>query len=139
MIDSLSASAQSFLTGLARINQTLNTAQQQLTTGLKINNVSDAPDQISELLQTRNDLTQTQQITTNLDQVNTEVNTAQSTMQSAESLVEKAQTLGAQGASDLDSASTRQSLAGQLGDILQQLVSAANTTVEGRYIFSGNS
>jgi len=139
MIDSLSASSQSFLTGISQINQTLDTAQEQLTTGLKINNVSDDPDQISELLATRADLTQTQQVTTNLDQVNTEVNTAQSTLQSAESLVEQAQTLGAQGASDMDSASTRQDLANQLGSVLQGLVSDANTTVEGRYIFSGDS
>jgi len=139
MIDSLSASAQSFLTGLAQINQTLDTAQAQLTTGLKINNVSDDPDQISELLQTRDDLTQTQQVTTNLNQVNTEVNTAQSTLQSAVSLVEQAQTLGAQGANDVNSPNTNQNLADQLGSILQELVSDANTTVEGRYIFSGDS
>jgi flagellar hook-associated protein 3 FlgL len=48
-------------------------------------------------------------------------------------------TYGAQGASDTSSATTRQDLANELGAILQQLVSAANTTVQGRYIFSGDT
>ena len=54
-------------------------------------------------------------------------------------LVERAETLGAQGANGTTTAQTRQDLATELGSILQQLVSTANTTVEGRYIFSGDS
>src|SRR5215472_1676695 len=137
MIDSLSSAAESFLTGLNQIQQRAQRAQQELTTGLKINVVSDAPDQIASLLQTRSDLAQTQQMDTNLGRVTTEVNTAQSALQSAVSLVERAQTLGAQGASDLAGDGTRQNVANELGSVLQQLTSTANTTVEGRYIFSG--
>lgn len=139
MIDSISAAAQSFLNGLSQIEQRAETAQQQLTTGLKIVNVSDAPDQISSLLQTRSELARTQQISANLGQVTTEVNTAESSLQSAVSLVERAQTLGAQGASDLAGSNTRQNVAEELGSILQELVSTANTSVEGRHIFSGDS
>ena len=43
MISALNASAQNFLVGVDQIQQRLQTAQTQLTTGLKINNVSDAP------------------------------------------------------------------------------------------------
>jgi flagellar hook-associated protein 3 FlgL len=67
------------------------------------------------------------------------VNTAQTAMLSTVTLVEQAETYGAQGASDTSSATTRQDLANQLGAILQQLVSTANTTVEGRYIFAGDA
>lgn len=139
MISSLSASAQSFLVGLDQIQAREQQAQQQLTTGLKINVVSDAPDQISNLLQTRSDLAQTQQIDANLGRVTTEVNTAETALQSAVSLVEQAQSLGTQGASDLASSDTQQNVAQELGSVLQQLVGAANTTVEGRYIFSGDN
>ncbi len=129
MISSLDPSAQSFLTGLNQIQQRLQTAEQQLTTGLKINSVSDDPSQIANLWQTRSNLDQVQQINSNLGQVQTEVNTGESVLESAISLVESAQTLGAQGASDTSDANTRQNLAGQLGSVLQQLVSTANTTV----------
>jgi flagellar hook-associated protein 3 FlgL len=138
-LSSLTAAAQSFLVGLSQIQKREQTAQQQLTTGLEINTVSDDPDQISNLLETRSQLAQTQQINTNLGLVTTEVNTAESTLQSSVSLVEQAETLGTEGASDTNTAATRTDLANSLGSILQQLVSNANTTVGGRYIFSGDS
>jgi flagellar hook-associated protein 3 FlgL len=71
--------------------------------------------------------------------VGTEVNTAQSALQSAVTLVEQAETYGTQGASDTSTATTKQDLANELGAILQQLVSTANTTVQGRYIFAGDT
>jgi flagellar hook-associated protein 3 FlgL len=139
MISSLNASAQNFLVGLNQIQQRLQTAQTQLTTGLKINNVSDAPSEIAALWQLRSQDDQVQQIDANLGQVATEVNTGQTALQSAVILVEQALTYGAQGASGTSSATTRLDLANQMGAILQQLVSISNTTVQGRYIFSGDS
>jgi flagellar hook-associated protein 3 FlgL len=139
MISSLSASAQSFLVDLSQIQAADQQAQAELTTGLKINTVSDAPDQISTLLATRSSLAQTQQVETNLTQVNTEVNTAESTLESSVTLVERALTLGTEGASSVSTPDSNQNLASELGTVLQQLVSNANTTVEGRYIFSGDA
>ncbi len=139
MISSLDSAAQSFLIGLEKIQQRSQRAQMQLTTGLKINAVSDAPDKIADLWQTRSSLNQVQQVQANLGRVQTEVNTAESVLQSAVTLLERAQTLGTQGANALTDASTRQNLADELGSVLQQLVSTANTTVEGRYIFSGDN
>ncbi|MGA2882390.1 MAG: flagellin [Bryobacteraceae bacterium] len=139
MISTLNPAAQNFLAGLNQIQQRLQTAQTQLTTGLQINNVSDSPSQIADIWQLNSQLDQTQQTDTNLGQVSTEVNTAQSALQSAVTLVEQAETYGAQGASDTSSATTRQDLANELGAILQQLVSTANTTVQGRYIFAGDT
>ena len=139
MISSLDPAAQSFLAGLSQIQQTLQTTQTQLTTGLQINKVSDAPAEIADIWQLNSELDETQQTQTNLDQVSTEVNTGQSALQSAVTLVEQAETYGTQGASDTSTATTRTELANQLGAILQQLVSTANTTVEGRYIFAGDA
>jgi flagellar hook-associated protein 3 FlgL len=139
MISSLDPAAQNFLAGLSQIQQTLQTTQTQLTTGLQINKVSDAPAEIADIWQLNSELDETQQTQTNLDQVSTEVNTGQSALQSAVTLVEQAETYGTQGASDTSTATTRTELANQLGAILQQLVSTANTTVEGRYIFAGDA
>jgi flagellar hook-associated protein 3 FlgL len=46
--------------------------------------------------------------------------------------------LGTEGANTTSSASERQTLATQVQAIQQQIVSTANTTVEGRYIFGGD-
>jgi len=139
MISSLDPTTQTFLIGMNQIQQRAQKAQVELTTGLKINTVSDEPDQIANLWQTRADLAETQQIDTNLGRVKTETDTAEGALQSAVTLVERAQTLGAQGATGTNTSESRQDLAGELGAVLQQLVMTANTSVEGRYIFSGDS
>jgi len=138
-LSSLDPSALSFLNGMAQIQQRAQVAEDQMTTGLKINSVSDAPDQIASLYETRSELAQTQQIDSNLTQVKAEVDTAESTLSSAVTLVERAQTLASEGDTGTATASSRQAIAGELGGILQQLVSDANTTVGGRYIFAGDS
>jgi flagellar hook-associated protein 3 FlgL len=139
MISSLDPASQSFLAGLNQIQQRLQTSQLELTTGLQINNVSDDPGEIPDIWQLNSQISQANQINTNLDQVQTEVNTAESSLESAVTLVEQAETYGSEGASTTSSATTRQELANNLGAILSQLVSIANTTVEGRYIFSGDT
>jgi flagellar hook-associated protein 3 FlgL len=139
MLSSLDSSAQVFLRGMDQIQLRAERAQRELTTGLKINTVSDAPDQIASLWQTRSELSQTQQIDTNLGRVQSEVDTAESSLSSAVNLMERAQTLGAQGATGTSTPQTRQDLANELGSVLQQMVSTANTSVGGRYIFAGDS
>lgn len=139
MISSLDPAALSFLNGLTQIQQRAQRAQQEMTSGLKINAVSDAPDQIASLYEIRSELAQTQQTDTNLGRVKTEEDTAESALSSAVTIVERAQTLASQGATGTATAQTRQDIAGELSGILQQLVSIANTTVEGRFIFAGDS
>ncbi len=138
MISSLNAQAQSFLTSVDQIQQSMDEAETELSSGYKINTVSDAPNEIADVWQTQSDLDQVEQVSSNLNNVQTEVNTAESVLENAVTLVENAETIGAEGASDTSTADTRQTLADQLGSTLQELVSAANTQVEGRYIFSGD-
>ncbi len=139
MISSLDPASLNFLNGLAQIEQRQQRAQQQMTTGLRINTVSDAPGQVATLLEARSELSQTQQIETNLGRIKTEVDAAETSLSASIGLVERAQTLASQGQTGTATAKTRQDLAGELGGILQQFVSIANTSVEGRYIFAGDS
>ena len=64
---------------------------------------------------------------------------AETSLSSAVGLVERAQTLASQGQTGTATAKTRQDLAGELAGILQQLVSTANSSVEGRFVFAGDS
>jgi flagellar hook-associated protein 3 FlgL len=139
MISSLNPAAQQFLNGINQVQQQANQAQQQITSGLRIATVSDAPGDVSQLLQTEATLSTAQQIDKNLVNVSTQVNTSETALESAVSLVEQAQTLGSQAASGLNSTTTQQTLANQLGAILQQLGAIANTQVGGRYVFAGDS
>lgn len=139
MISSLDAGSLTFLLGLDRIQRRSENAQREITSGLRINTVSDDPGQIPALLQTRAQLDNVTQINSNLGRVKNEVDTAESALEGAVKLIEQAQTLGTQGQSSFTDAQNRAEIANQLGGILQQLVSVSNTNVDGRYVFSGDS
>lgn len=138
-ISNLNPAALQFLNGINQIQQQANQAQQQITSGLRIATVSDDPADVTELIGTQATLSTAQQIDKNLVNVSAQVNTSETALESAVSLVDQVQTLGSQAASGLNSTTTQQTVANQLGTILQQLGTIANTQVGGRYVFSGDS
>ena len=138
MIQSLDPSSQEFMVSLARIQSAIKRSSDQISSGLKVNTPSDAPDQISDILQLYTDLGQNAQIQTNLGRIKSEVGTAETILQSAIKIVDRAMTLGSQGAGTMQSADARLILAGDVQSQLEQLVSASRTIVAGRYIFSGD-
>jgi flagellar hook-associated protein 3 FlgL len=139
MVSSLQPSTQAFLNNVNLIGDEMTEAQAQLSTGLKVNVVSDEPDVISPLLQAQANLSSAQQITTNLGLVSTEVNTGEQALESATSLYDQVQTLSAEGATSTQTASGRIGIAQQLQSIEQQMVGLANTNVNSRYIFAGDT
>lgn len=139
MIPSLKPTDQQFLNQLNRISDRMQTAQRQLSTGLRVTQVSDDPDQVSTLLQARANLSSAQQIQTNLGRVKAEVDAGEQALESAVTLFDRVRTLGAQGVTGTSDAQSRAYIAQELGPILQQFVGLASTQVEGRYIFSGDA
>ncbi|MGA3205252.1 MAG: flagellin [Bryobacteraceae bacterium] len=139
MVSSLQPSMQEFLNDVNRIAAEMSQAQTQLSTGLKVNVVSDSPDVVSPLLQAQANLSTAQQVTSNLGMVTTEVNTGEQSLESAVSLYDQVQTLSAEGASSTQTASGQADIAQQVQSIEQQMVGLANTSVNGRFIFSGDT
>jgi flagellar hook-associated protein 3 FlgL len=139
MISTLNPSTQRFLNALNQISQNLQQAQLQISSGLKVGHVSDAPDSVSALLAARANLSAAQQNQSNLGRFKAEADGGEQALQTAVQLFNQVQTLGAEGDTDTATAATRADLANQLGAILQQMGNLANTSVEGRYIFSGDS
>jgi flagellar hook-associated protein 3 FlgL len=139
MISVLNSQYQQFVDDLNQVSTTLSNAQLEVSTGLKMRNVSDAPDQVSELLQARANLSSSQQISTNLVNVKSEVDTGEQSIGSAVTLFDQVQTIAAEGATGTQTAASRAGLAQNLQSILQQMVGLANTNIGGRYIFSGDA
>src|SRR5207244_678540 len=135
MLSSLDPTAQQFLNDLNRISERMNKAQQRVSTGVKISQVSDAPNSIALLLGARVSLNSTLQTLSNLGRVKTEVDAGEQALEGAAGIFDKVQTLGAQGSTDTQTAAGRADVAQQLDSLLQQLVGLAGTSVEGRYIF----
>lgn len=139
MISSVNPSIQAFVNAVNQIQQSAMAAQTEMNTGLKINQVSDAPDQISALLQTQAQIAQLNQINTNLGLVQDQTNSGQNALQSAVQVMDQVQTLAAEGDNSNTTAATRSTLATQIGNQLANLVNLANSASGGKYLFSGDT
>lgn len=134
----MDAQSMRFLESLRQMETRLGRAQRDVATGKRIVNPSDAPDSISTLLQARADLGRLEQTQTNLVRIKSETNGAEQALQNAVRLFDEVRTLGMSGANGVQTALTRESIAGQIGSILERLVALANTNVGGRYVFAGD-
>ncbi|MGC9947723.1 MAG: hypothetical protein ABSF64_15265 [Bryobacteraceae bacterium] len=138
MFPSISGSNQAFLANLDATQLQMQQAQAEISSGLRVQQASDDPPEIAEILQLQGDISQNQQIQSNLNGVSSDLSTADSALQTAVQAVENATSLGAEGANATATADQRTNLAQQVSGILQTLVDIANTNINGRYIFSGD-
>ena len=128
-----------FLNDLAAINQRIGRATREISSGRRINTASDAPDEISHLLSLRSSLSATVQSKANLGRVQTEVDTSERALSHAVDVLDRVQVLGTQGGTDLLDAEVRRTLSGEVEQLLGQLVNAANSEIEGRFVFAGDT
>ena len=138
MISNLSPTSQLLLANMSRIQQQFTDADLQVSSGKKLNVASDSPADVQPVLQLRAEQARNKQIQANLTQAQTEATSADSALSSSITLLDNAVRLGTQGASDTQTAETRQTLAQQVQSILEEMVSYSQTQVQGRYIFSGD-
>ncbi len=139
MIQGISSADERFLTALAKTDERLATAENQITSGRQMTKASDQPDQIGAVLMARANLEQTKQIGLNLGRAKTEVDTAEGSLESVVTLMDRLNTLGVQASSETMPADQRAQIAVEVDSIINQLVNVSNTSVEGRYVFGGDS
>jgi flagellar hook-associated protein 3 FlgL len=138
MVSSLNSSDQIFLAGINQIQQQISTANQQLSSGLKVTVASDAPDRIDDLLQLRADQAQNTQIQSNLGTEQTNAQAADGALGSAIQLMDNATQIAAEGANTSETATSLQTLAQQVVSLQTEMVNISQTQVQGDYIFSGD-
>ena len=127
---------------LAAIQQSevsLNTALQQVSTGKSVNLPSDNPSAAAEMVQNTIETADVDQYTQNVSSVLSTVQTADSALSSVVSSLTQAISLGTEGANGTNSAANQQSLATQVQGILSSVVSQANTSYQGSYLFGGTA
>ena len=139
MIHPLDPQSEIFLTYLSAAKTRADRAQQEISSGRRIRNVSDDPSQVPLLVETRSDLREMEQIQSNLGRVKGEVDIAEGVLRDSAEVLDRVQVLGAQGAGTTATAANRAVLAGEVNALLEQLVQASRTTVAGRFIFSGDA
>lgn len=127
-----------FLNGLSNLQSQELQTQQQLSSGYAVSSAADDPAATQELVDLGSSLAAAQTYQSDLGNVQAEASAADTAVGSAITLIQSAQSLAAQGASSTATASQQQNLAVQVQAIQQQIVSLANATVAGRYIFGGD-
>jgi len=139
MISGLDPANQQFLTSLNDLQQRVQTAEIQLSSGLRVNQASDAPQSVGDIFQARADLAHANQVSQNLTNVKAQADAADSALQSAVLVLQQASVLATQGASSTTTAGQQQQLATQVQALQSELVSLSRTQVAGIYIFSGDN
>ncbi len=122
MISNLNPSAEAFMANINRVQRSVDEASRQVSSGLRVNSASDAPDQVDSILQIRTDTARNTQIESNLALAKADADSADGALNSATKLLDRARTLGAQGANFTLDAAGRQSLAGEVEGLLEQMV-----------------
>ena len=139
MISSLDPSNQQFLTSLNDLQNRVQTAETQLSSGLRVNQASDAPQEVGDIFQARADLANATQVAQNLTNVQAQAQAADSALQSAVQVLQQAGVLAVQGASSTITPDQQKQLAAQVQSLQSELVSLSRTQVSGVYIFSGDN
>ncbi len=138
MLTNLSPQNRMFVDDINRLETRLEKAGNQISSGLAVTVPSDAPDRIGALLQLRANQAHNSQIQANLTIAQADAEVADNALASSIQLMDTATALATQGATATMDATSRHSLAEQVGSILQQMVANSQTNAEGRYVFSGD-
>jgi len=125
---------------LAALNQTELEAQQaslEISTGRSVNEPSDNPTTAALLVENNDQATFNSGYLQSLSAVQGQLSTSSSTLSSVTTALQQAISLGVEGGDGTLSDSDRTAIANQLQGIQSQLVSLANTSYQGHYVFAG--
>jgi flagellar hook-associated protein 3 FlgL len=138
MTTNLDPASELFIANVERIQERLAEANRQVSSGKRVNQPSDAPDQIDGILQLRADRQWNAQIRSNLSIALTHAQSADQALAGSVRLLDRARVLAGQGANTTLDAASRQTLAQEVQSMLEQMAAYSQTTVQGRYHFSGD-
>lgn len=128
-----------FLVNLASTKSRYDTALSQSSSGKKITRLSDAPADAAHALDLRSKIAQIDQFSRNIDSGGKYLSSAESALNGVTTNLYRVITLAEEGASEVNDAAARATIAEQIDLIRDSLLDLANTQVMGVYVFSGTS
>ncbi len=127
------------LAAIANAQQEQDTAMLQMASGRRVNKPSDDPEAAAILIQNQAQQNQNDQYLRSLSSIQAQLQTTDSTLNSVVLALQRAITLGVEGANGTLSDANRASVVGELDGIQQQLLSLANLSFQGQYVFAGTA
>lgn len=115
------------------------TATEQISTGRRVNVPSDDPASAAAIVGNHAQATEDDQFLRNVSGLQSKFQVADSTLNSAVQVLTRAVTLGVEGANGTLSAANRQAVAGEVQGLMDQMLSLANLSYQGTYVFAGTA
>lgn len=123
---------------LGKITEELNHANRVVSTGKRISDLSDDPVGLTQALNIKSALSNFEQLGRNITTGNSWLTASESAMSNVHGLISDAKTLCVQMATATIGASERISASETVQNMLEEVISLANTEFNGSYIFSGS-
>ena len=123
---------------LSKITEELNKANTVVATGKRILKLSDDPVGLAQGLNIKSALSNIEQMGRNITLGKSWLAASESALSKVQDVISEAKTLSVQMANGSIGASERRSAAETVQNLLEELVSLANTEVNGRYVFAGS-
>jgi len=127
------------LLALENLQKQQSTATLELATSSKINQPSDDPAGAARMVQVDDKSSEIDSYQTSIGSINGQLSMADSALSSVVTVLQRAISLGVEGANGTLSDSDRSAIASELRGIQSQLVSLANTSYQGQYLFAGTA
>jgi flagellar hook-associated protein 3 FlgL len=127
------------LAAIEQTQQQINTDEDQIASGKSVNVPSDNPAAAAVLVQNADQTSQADQFQRSIGSVQGEIQSANSTLNSVVESLQQAISLGVEGANGTLNEADRAAVATQVQGIQSQLLSLANVTYQGNYLFAGTA
>ncbi|MGA9290381.1 MAG: flagellar hook-associated protein FlgL [Anaerobacillus sp.] len=125
------------VTQLNRNLSNLEKANQQVSTGTRINKPSDDPMGTEKSLKLSSQLASNEQYERNTDYAMSWMDMTEQSLSSVSDLMQRASELGVQASNGTNSPQELETMAKEFGQLREQLEGLANTKLDGKYIFNG--
>lgn len=130
---------QTVLQGIDQLRQNESNDLAQMSSGKRLNNLSDDPAAVAQLILNEGQTSDVDQYMANVTTVQNSMQVADSTLNSVVTALSQAISLGVQGANGTLTAADQQTIATQVSGIESQVLALANTTYQGTYLFAGTA
>jgi len=125
------------LADLNRVSERVTRLQTKASSNREITRPSDDPYNAARALQLRGSLATTQQLQRNIENAQGWQETTESALASVTDVIHRARELLVQGTSDTSDPAARESIAGEIDELIASVKQSANATYQGRYLFAG--
>lgn len=125
----------SLLRDISRAQHRVANAQEQVSSGKKVNKPSDNPVAASDILRINSEKSEGEQFSRNVTFASSKLQFTDGVLDSLEQLVERARTIGQQAFGHPESAGANND---ELAGLRDQMMSVSNTTYAGRFVFGGS-